>query len=192
MSEINQHDADESGIRFLAEIFVKDKTHTELIDHIVEYSLEKRKRMAATIKLAEAFRKAYDNLLDDDFEQFCRIAGVWEDVPRHILYAVGKNAAKLRGHVDSLPSHWEGLYKLARMPETEFQLLVDHGYLTPWFGAADASRASYSDFSIRDDAEEVVDELGRRTSTEIEIAEGTISVCFLRRRKSRQTTVNES
>ncbi|ULO25093.1 hypothetical protein [Methylocystis sp. SB2] len=112
------------------------------VDHYVQRFNSLRKESAAgVIDIANVLTEAEGKLTKTDFASFCTEAGVAKGRSYHKkLRTIGKNASRLRPHLELLPHCWTTIYKLAQMQADNFRQLVASGTLSPKMTAKDIGK----------------------------------------------------
>ncbi|MGJ0394339.1 MAG: hypothetical protein ACR650_16600 [Methylocystis sp.] len=95
----------------------------------------------SVIDLAIILVEAEDKLSKEDFCSFCGEAEIAKGQSYHKkLRTIGKNASRLKPHLEHLPHCWTTIYKLAQMPADKFDDFMAAGALSPKTKAKDISK----------------------------------------------------
>ena len=106
------------------------------IEKFVEEYLTFNKSSAQSIlKVSETMVQA-EEALGDGFDAFCKRVGIVKGSPTYSKHkTIGENAHRLEPYLDQMPSAWTTIYKLAKLPPDQFEMIA--GALTPLCTAAD-------------------------------------------------------
>jgi hypothetical protein len=112
------------------------------VQHYVQRFKSLRKESAeGVIELANVLTEAEGKLTKTDFASFCNEAGIAKGLSYHKkLRTIGKNALRLKPHLELLPHCWTTIYKLAQMDFGKLEDFVAAGQLSPKTKAKDISK----------------------------------------------------
>lgn len=106
------------------------------LEKFVEQYLTFNKSSAESIlRVSETVVRAEQDL-GDSFDAFCKRVGIVKGSPTYSKHkTIGENALRLEPYLDKMPSAWTTIYKLAKLPPDQFEMIA--GALTPLCTAAD-------------------------------------------------------
>jgi hypothetical protein len=120
-------------------------TPTEILNSKVAALVERYRFFAKAsaenvIALAKTIVEADSQLRQDELEEFCREAGInRKSATYRKLKDIGLKADRFETHLDRLPSAWTTVYKLAALPEQDFEKVVTNDAFSPTMTAKSIS-----------------------------------------------------
>ena len=93
------------------------------------------------LELAKTLSEAKEKLKKDELGAFCRDVGL---NPKSSTYRkltfIGDNAARFEPYIENMPSAWTTVYKLAMLPDADFDLITKSDKFSPFMTASSITK----------------------------------------------------